>query len=268
MAIIASVVVSDYATSSVSYVIPITEVSYVDIVVSAFTDDSGLFRIDFDTTVVVDYSTLAFAKQLSSEVVIAQDLLGFSIAKTVQDSTIPVESLAFSLGTSALDSFTTADLLSKVFLKSLTDVTSTADTIVGRAFEKRLYDAATMEDLVGIPDGATFQFCKYLSDFPSIAEQLTKDISIALSESNVVQDQNYWQFSSVKSDAFALAETTALSLSTSLDDQLIVVETNSIYTYKTESDAITTADSGVLSAQNYCELSYFLEDYVGDYRQF
>ena len=357
---VSPVVDTDYVSpvAGLSYAIPITEVDYLEIGTIVFIDDSGLFQIRFDISVVVDAAALTVGKQLSNEVVITQDLLGLTVAKVTADTTSATDALAFSFGTGALDSFDTADLFSKVFLKSLSDATSTADTIVGRAFEKRLYDAATMEDLVGVPDGATYQFCKYLSDFPSIAEQLSKDISTllndtqgvvdsptlavaktlldsfstadestfafgkgladdtsgvddlsynfstsqadattiieqaqfnfatALADSNVVQDQSLRQFNAAKSDNFALVETTVFAVGTSLDDgqqvldaaafalstdaedALIVADANSIYTYKTDSDAVTTADSGILSAQNYCDSSYFLEDYVGDYRQF
>lgn len=357
---VSPVVDTDYVSpvTNLSYVIPITEVNYIQLVPTVFIDDSGLFQIRFDTTAVVDANVIAFAKTLSNEVVVTLDLVGLAVTKVAADTTSATDALAFNLGTGAVDSFDTADLFSKSFLKGLLDQAPMSDTIVGRTFNKLLLDAATMEDLVGVPDGSTYQFCKYVADFPSIAEQLSKDISTALSdtqgatdaaalltakslldsfttadestfalgkalasdtsgadelsysfsssqadtaivaeqsqfnfatafsESNSVQDQSSRQFSSAKSDSFALVEATVFAVGTSLDDEqqvldaaafalsrsvedsLIVAETNSIYTYKTESDAITTADSGVVSAQNYCDTSYFLEDYVGDYRQF
>lgn len=297
-------------------------------------------------------------KILLDEAEISSDIASIDLDKLASDIFEVPDAIALNTGLSSLDSASLTDLFLKAFNKSLSDSNPVIDTIVGRVITKLLEDSAIIEDLVGIPDGATFKLCKYSSDFQKIVEQLSQFMEKQIGDIYSLSDQSFLEFITSFSDdvgttdssdvattkglfesiesldnlnysaskttfdvfslesqkalhttktqahAFSLGDQSSINFFSELADNLntpdftsytadkilsevfglsdflgyvsdkqttdsVFAESKkSIYTHKAHLHGFGTSDSGLVVAQNYSDTSYFLEDYVGDYRQF
>lgn len=98
------------------------------------------------------------------------------------------------------------------------------------------------------------------------------DLTKALSNAVVIGEDSVYDMSK------PLAETLTLTDNMDANIQYQIIKTFSDYTVNTDaqvidfapnkSDNVSTSSSGYLLMQDYCDITYFLEDYVGSYRTF
>lgn len=156
-----------------------------------------------------------------------------SFGKQLDEVIAATEQISLATNKSLADSTTTSDSLSIVmsFVKSFTDAVTSVDakTI---SFTKVQTDSVTNADSI-----TSIAFTKFLAD------TLTTVDSLAITSGETEQD------------AVAIDDIGAL------DHPVMTIG-------KSLSDAATSSDSGVLFIQDYSDITYFLEDYVGTSRTF
>lgn len=111
----------------------------------------------------------------------------------------------------------------------------------------------TTESVV-LTDGSVISFTKSPTESVSLADTFFREMSLG------------------KSDSVSLADTLQALLifvrefeeTISLSDSVLVIRILS----RAFADSATPSDSGYLFSQGYCDLTYFAEDYIGEYRTF
>lgn len=166
--------------------------------------------------------------------------------KYTTDSVTVVENTAFVVSKIAdADSFYLAD--------------STATTLA-----KAASDSVTMSDSVV----TVLIFLRDFADTVSLTDSAAKLISPAYVETVSTSDTNVVAFDSGKADSFSLADSASIIYSPAYSDTVSSPDTTTLFTNKPFSETMSTSDSGSVIAQNYCDITYFAEDYVGEYRTF
>jgi hypothetical protein len=242
MAISVSVVVAvateayDRPIVALSYAIPVTAVSYIQLQVDTYVDLSGRYKFVRDTFLVVDSSILAFGKALS-DIALVSDAAALSSTKLLSDTVTPTDSFARAVAYIRAFSETSSvsDTTVVSFVKAAYDSFSASDAITTMSFAKFLTDGVAMNDSFDAVDGSQYAFTKGVSNVVFASEELSRQVDYARGFTDAtgeVEDAKYLAF--VKSLA----------------------------------DNTTTSDAGSLRSQGYCDFTYFAEDYVGDSRTF
>lgn len=166
--------------------------------------------------------------------------------KFTADSVTVVENTAFVISKIAdADSF------------YLADSTTTA-------FDKATSDSVTMSDSVV----TVTVFLRDFAETISLTDSAAKLISPAYVETVSTSDTNVIAVDSGKADSFSLSDFTAAVYSPAYSDTVSSSDAASLSTDKPFSETTSTSDSGSVIAQNYCDITYFAADYVGEYRTF
>jgi hypothetical protein len=160
---------------------------------------------------------------------------------------------AATLSTSKMadaDTFSLAD--SQVFStdKAVTDTTTIGDSVLTVLIFIRQFD-----DTTSLADAKTLLISPAYSDTFTTSETTAFSISKALSDSFALND-----LSDANGPDWSFSDYTNNTVSTS--DSATVTNTKGL------SDSLSSSDSGTLISQGYCDITYFAEDYVGDYRTF
>lgn len=119
------------------------------------------------------------------------ELSFYNLGKNLSESLISSELASLSLSLVKTDSTIVSELVSlnpgKVFTDS---ISSPTDVINSLAFGKNLFDNATAEDLVLVPDGLTYTFAKSLSEILSATEVFQREVSFsrAFSDSSTITE--------------------------------------------------------------------------------
>jgi hypothetical protein len=198
---------------NVSRSIPVSEISYIYLLVLASLDSTGLYRYTTESVVLTDGTVISFAKSPA-------DTISFSDFQFRDTSLGKSESVSLS------------DILSTllVFVRLFTETISLSDA-AARSINKVSSDSLTTSESLA------FTFAKSLSD------------SFALND-----------LSDVNGTTISFSDFTNNVVSSS--DLLLFLNS------KVVQDTLSPSDSGYLFSQGYCDLTYFAEDYVGDYRTF
>lgn len=218
-----------------------------------------------------DITSLAFDKALSDYAVMEDDIdIDYWLEKLLGDSQSIADALAYSFTKSlTIDEVIEIDAVSLHTSKALEDSFGPPVETVALDFTKALADVVTMSDVANayklfirvfeddltVPDTDFWEFVSGVTEETAAASDvyahvLTKN----LFESTVLIDNmdGDIQYAFVK----LVGE-----LLTSSDAKVIDFAAN-------KSDNVASSDSGVLSMQDYCDITYFLEDYVGISRTF
>jgi hypothetical protein len=132
------------------------------------------------------------------------------------------------------------------------------------AFGKAASDSVTMSDSVV----TVTVFIRDFAETISLADSATRLVSPAYIETVFTSDAKVLAFSIGKADSFSLSDFTAVVYSPAYSDTVSSSDATTLSTDKLFSETMSTSDSGSLIAQNYCDITYFAEDYVGESRTF
>jgi hypothetical protein len=252
--------------ASVTYVVPVSEVDYILLSSLARMDTSGLFRFNGETIGIADSSVLTFSKPLtdSSGILDTPALSFVPAAKT--DSVTPSDSsvrtpqlgktetisvadsnaLAFTFGTVA-ESLTASDSSTTSFSKPVGETISFADsTLVTLIFLREFFDTLTLSDT------STLSF--------------TPDTKV---ETVTSGDSSSYAFDQFLTEAFAMNDLADVGDGISFDfidftaNVVMITEAATIGFDTSATDSFSLSDAGVGSIQDYCDITYFAEDYVG-----
>lgn len=224
-----NVIVPTILIASVSYVQPVFEASYTEPVVSNTSYVQPVFSANYLQIQVAAEVTMPDV--LAVDVVTPVDLVTLSTEKSTFDIAITSDKLLKNLQKPLTDEYTLADSFSKsvIFNRIFAEFLSSADAAV---FISMLAKA----DSMSVADAKVLNFSKNLADVSSIVDMMDGNIEYNLFK--------------------VLAEFSTLS-----EAQIIDFTTQ-------KADNITTTSNGVLAMQDYCDITYFLEDYVGISRTF
>jgi hypothetical protein len=247
------VIRSKIVIADLSYIKPVFRANYLQIKVIAEVTMPDVLNVDIVTP--VDLVSLSTTKSFSDITNGFTDrLVGIVFGKGLADT--PVLSDLAVIG----------DIQPHI---DNTDTAAPADVITGFVFQKYLADTFAMLDAATAVRLYERSFADNftLPDVPY--KSFTPDGKI---DSATTSDVSYRGVDKALSDAFGMIDNmdgdieylffkvTSDSIS-SLDAQIIDFNPQ-------KADNIATDDSGVLSMQDYCDITYFLEDYVGISRTF
>jgi len=277
----------DRPVVAVSYAIPVTALSYIQLNVSTHLDLAGMYKLVRDTTVVLDSKVLTFGKALAEQAVVTDQKV-VAVTKSLTDS-VSLEETFIALITfirNFADSAGVTDAVAFNVAKALADSATMADAQVFD-ITKLLQDGVAMNDAFDATDGSQWSFTKGVSNVVFIAEALAKTLSRPLTDSISLSDANTISLDKPLSDSFALVSATAFTLTLPKADSVSVADTPaklvtkapftdttsllsaiSLQPNKHLADNLGAGDSGSLRSQGYADFSYFAEDYVGDSRTF
>jgi hypothetical protein len=155
---------------------------------------------------------------------------------------------AASLNTSKVadaDAFTLADDTAFGTIKGLSDTTSLSDSVL-----------------------TVLIFIRDFADTASPTDAKTLLISPAYSDAVTPSDTTTLSSGKTLTDSFALSDLAAQSFSRFTADTVSASDSSVVTSDKGFSDSLSLSDSGTVISQDYCDITYFLTDYVGESRTF
>jgi hypothetical protein len=178
-------------------------------------------------------AAVTFPDVLGVEVITPTDAVTLATTKVLADTLgVPVDSITYAAQKAIADSVTLSDAVQvfKVYIRNFTDVLNAPDAAVLDIYPSPKQDLATVSD--------------------SDALDITKNLSESIGLQDMMDGNIQYLLIKVLNEALAVSDT-----------QTVVFATN-------KSDNAVLSSSGVLSMQDYCDITYFLEDYVGQTRTF
>lgn len=217
-----------------------------------------------------DKTTVAAHKGLSDSMTMEDDVdIDYWLEKLLADTQNVVDTYSFAFTKAPiLDLASVSDLTTLEPIKNLADQIDTPVEVVTFAFTKALADSITMEDAAAAFKVYIREYADSFSvpDTTALEEDLPKDetasatdiyahvVEKGLTEETILIDNmdGDIQYAFIK----VIGE-----LLTSSDSKAIDFASN-------KSDNVVSSDGGVLAMQDYCDITYFAEDYVGISRTF
>lgn len=273
------------ATATPSYIQPQVRLSYIQAVVTAEVTMPDVLAVEVVTP--VDLVTLSTNKALSDTVDTPLDLLASVFGKAVSDNQtvndslvrdiskvlLDVQSVAeaksVSFGKALADTTTPTDLASLLSVKALADTFDLPVDDLATVVHKGLADSQSISDVavatlvfirdffdsINVPDSASTLFT------PGLFEDTTLASDTDLLDISKYSDDSIFLIDNMDGDIeYAIIKVVG-ELLLSVDDTLVAFEAN-------KDDNLSTGSNGVLTIQDYCDITYFLEDYVGTSRTF
>jgi hypothetical protein len=274
--------------AGLSYVQPAVGVSYLQVNVMAEVTMPDVLSVEVVTP--VDSMAIAFSKVLSPDTALVSDGATKRLNKANTDILNPSEAIQTIQTSKGLaEEQILADVVRRVFEKgTISDTSLIADT------QSKTVDKALSPDTTSLSDAvANIQFGKVLADQvvmtdAAIANRLyirvfTDDFTVPDFESLVFEAGTTTETAST-SDTYNHALTKNFFESTVLLDNmdgdiqyniikliselLTPADSKVIDFAANKSDNVSSSDSGMLSMQDYSDITYFAEDYVGISRTF
>lgn len=129
-------------------------------------------------------------------------------------------------------------------------------------FKKVLSDTATVSDVFSI------YLPKSFTDTSTATDAAVLRVALSKSDTVTTSDTTANKFSKVVADLATLADAATLDFSKAASDTASAADTVALLSRLAIIDQPTASDSGSLRMQDYCDFTYFAEDYVGESRVF
>ena len=250
--------------TSVTRVVPAAHIDYIFLATSAYMDTSGLFQFKGETLTTLDSSVISIGK-FSSEALAITDLAALASTKPIVEALTAVDIAANSVDLVKPEALTASDTSALSFaFGTVQESLVTFDTTVLNP-QLGLTDSAALSDsvVVMLIFLRSFSEATTLTDTPVLLVLPAYSDSIGVSESSTLGYNQYLSDAFAMNDmadigdgiAFQFDDYTNNVVSTS-DGQVLLVS-------PAYSDTISLSDTGVGSMQNYSDITYFAEDYVG-----
>lgn len=281
-----NVIRSKILIANKSYVEPIFRTSYIQVKVFAEVTFPDVLAVDIVTPTdlislstnktLVDNTNSLIDKLVKSlgkgniDLVTSADAISLkSFGKALADSQGISESKAISTAKRALDAISPADSPSFRAIKSLADSVSLPVEVVKRVINKALSDSITLTDVASAfklfirtyTDSLTIPDSVKLLDTPATKAE----VAITTDASNLSTAKKLTEGLNLHDDMDGILNFAFVKI---VSELLISADSKIIVFTGKKADNIATSSSGVLSMQNYSDITYFLEDYVGISRTF
>lgn len=167
------------------------------------------------------------------------------------------------------DTITETDATALAITKQLTDIAELAEQIsIGT--NKALSDSTALSDLFTL----STTFNRTFADTASFSDAATRSVSKVLADSVTETDAATLAVAKLIADSLAIIDSVVGITFTDGEDDALAIDDLGIgddpewNLGKNLSDTASTTDAGLLIMQDYCDITYFLEDYVGLSRTF
>ena len=157
--------------------------------------------------------------------------------------------------------------------KKLNDYLNATDDVDGAASildDQEMMFIKQRTDLGSVTDSFAFAMSyvrPYVDSYRAL-DKITFGFGKFLLETSRFSDSKTFVVSKKLADSFGSRDLLAKVMGRPLTDNARAVDLKVFALSKARTDAATLSDSGSLRSQSYCDLSYFLEDYVGTFRTF
>ena len=221
----------------------------------------GLHKYFYDEILVLDSFGYLRGLPTSDSIGITEShVLGFG--KFLSESLLSTELAKLSISLVKTDSAIVSELISlnpgKVFSDSIESPTDAINSLV---FGKNIFDNATAEDLVLVPDGLTYTFAKTLSEILSATEVFQKEVSFSrtFADSSTASESVFLsaEFNRTFTDSTSATESVVVSQGwvRFFSDSISIVDSQDFISgagLRFDSDFVLAVDSdGILISQGW-----------------
>ena len=167
------------------------------------------------------------------------------------------------------DTITETDATALAITKQLTDITELAEQI-SLGFSTSIADSQALSDLFTL----STTFNRDFADTASFSDVFSQSLDKPLADSMSDADAATLAVAKLIADSLAMADSVVGINFTDNEDDAVAIDDLGIdddpewNLGKNLSDTASTTDAGLLIMQDYCDITYFLEDYVGQSRTF
>lgn len=250
--------------TSVSRVVPVSEISYVYLVLAAGLDSSGLFQYKGEILTALDTAKYTMTKALADALGIT-DVPSLAYNKPAADSVATADASVLSASLSKSESLAATDSNAISFAFGVTaDNLTAADSSV-------LTPQLAKADSVAMSDSAVVVLIFLRDVFETVTATDVPAIlfSTAYTEVLAPTDTSSYSFSQSLTDAFGMNDLADIGDGIAFDfvdftaNVVTIADSQVLQVSTAYSDTISTSDTGVGSIQDYSDITYFAEDYVG-----
>lgn len=276
-----NVIASTLVLVSASYIQPVVDVSWVEATAEASYIQPQFQASWVDIQVTAEVS---MPDVLAVDIVTPTDLVSLTTTKNTTDSVTSVDVSTRSLAKVLSETLTTADVITIV--KTVTPVFG--DSVTMSDVFSSLFDKGAL-DAVALNDTTAFDYSKPLGDSYATVDAFGVSFITSRSETLTTADDSVLAVDKQVADTVAPADANSFDITKVLEDFITLADSANITTgipdqFEFDSfgfidvqvidfglnkdDNVTTASLGYLLSQDYCDITYFAEDYVGTSRTF
>lgn len=267
-----------------SYIQPCVRTSYLQVKVCAEVTFPDVLAVDVITP--TDLVTLDVSKVLADQTNGFADLLARNVNKRLADSVTNNDALVLAFQKALSDVATIAENADVTFGKALADlatvedlttldtVKALADTLdvpvdaVAKGINKALADSTTLSDVIE----TTLIFIRTFAETLIATEDPNFSVDLAKADSTNPVDAAALDVTKPFSESLYLIDNMDANIQYEIikviGELLLNSDSQVIDFMPNKADNVTTSSAGSLLMQDYCDITYFLEDYVGYYRTF
>ncbi|MFZ9326460.1 MAG: hypothetical protein ACO24H_03235 [Polynucleobacter sp.] len=239
-----------------------------------------------DIVVPVD-STAFVTNKVLADTPVLQEFIGISFSRPVSDSFSMIDQadIAYNIGKIFTDAYLLTDTATVTSGKGITDIVSMVDNMDGdiefgliKSISELQFVTESLVRAVGKPITDTFTgidqpslgISRPVADSISFVDFVTITKTLAIYKADIIALQEVFDLAVSKgiSDSFAGVDTTAYSFAKVLDDISTISDQTAIDSSLQKVDNAVLNDVGFVVIQDYCDITYFLEDYVGQSSHF
>ena len=258
-----SVTVVDLKTS-VTRVVPAAEVGCILLTTAAYLDTTGLFTFKGETLNTVDTSRFTMTKPLT-EGLTTVDLASLAHTKLATDSVTATDVAVRGIALSKTESLTATDTNALAFTFGTVQEPLAATDSSALDIQPSKGDSVTMSDSAV----AVLIFLRDVFDTVTATDLPAILFSTPYVETLTATDTNSYVFNQYLTDAFGLNDLADIGDGIAFEfvdftaNVVTIADNQTLQVSSTYSDTISLSDAGVGSLQDYCDITYFAEDYVG-----
>jgi hypothetical protein len=267
--------------ASVRYNLAASKIAYIELTASAYLDTSGRFRYIEESVVATDGTAFLLSKPFASAVETSDDqvwdfeksleseistedsiLVTIIFIRELFETATLSDATVLTLAKAAVDSVAMSSSLTRDFTKSVTDVQAVVDAAAKNV-------AKALAHSVAASDVTTLSYSKLLASAAETADDVVRNIVKGLAETPSFTDTRVYSFSKsltdgvAMNDGFGAADGLDFVFAANFANASFVTDTTTRTVNPTYSESVGTTDGGFVLSQDYCDLTYFAEDYVG-----
>jgi len=180
----------------------------------------------------------------------------FSITKPFTESLGIIDVIVPVLIRPVVDTPSLTDAIAFYYSKDISDLFAVSDT-------PALKVTKPVQDNFSVAETSVAAVTKVVTESPSVADTPVFDVSKIISDLPSVADVPTLAITKPLTDSFSVAEAHVARYTKAVSDGMGVSESSVLEVSKAVTDSVGTTDSGTLRMQDYCDFTYFAEDYVG-----
>lgn len=168
----------------------------------------------------------------------------------------------------AVDIVNPSDAVYKTTLKQFADNFGISGETLTRAVQKVFADAVTTEDVVTKLLVYQRTFADTFAALDALSHGIDKPLNDLVTEIDVLSKATTKQFSDTVGMIDNMDTDIQYTIIKTISELVYTADARIIEAVLAKADSVSTSSSGLLMMQDYCDITYFAEDYVGTSRTF